>query len=147
MGLAGRSKRKMSEFTYLPTDEAWSKAVKERDNYHCRWFGCTLKGTQAAHAIARWNPALKLALEDGVTLCATHHRILDHQERLRRRETLKLLLGKTLFDRLFKASYKIFLWMDDKEPVHHARVKKEHVGRVSSMSFLDLRNGSQRKIR
>lgn len=141
------------QFNYCKDEKEWSRRVKERDTLEgneapsCRWPGCKRVGTDAAHAFSRWNPALALAVEDGLSLCREHHRILDSKARLKKRETLKLLLGPTLYKRLLMASSKIFLWMKDydneiKHPIHAAdaaelpHLNLGQIGRRSSSGII-----------
>lgn len=61
-------------------DQAWSKAVRERDGNRCQWPTCDFCGnvplpSNDAHhkALRSARPDLRLVLENGVTVCRTRH--------------------------------------------------------------------------
>lgn len=75
---------------------AWSKAVLERDGYHCQWPECSVQGPQViAHHIQtrRQRPDLKLELSNGIACCTKHHNFLHHTLAGRREARRLGLLG------------------------------------------------------
>jgi len=51
----------------------WSKNVKERDNYQCVICKCT-KYLHTHHIIPREIHPLRFDIDNGITLCAKHHK-------------------------------------------------------------------------
>ena len=63
----------------------WAKAVKDRDNWVCRIADVNCNGRMEAHHILRWSefPELRYEVNNGITLCASHHpRKRKDEERL-----------------------------------------------------------------
>lgn len=53
-------------------DDAWSKAVKIRDNFECRY--CRKNTTLNSHHIfTRSNRSTRWDINNGITLCVAHH--------------------------------------------------------------------------
>ena len=53
-------------------DDAWSKAVKIRDNFECQY--CRRQTTLNSHHIfSRRNRSTRWDLNNGITLCVSHH--------------------------------------------------------------------------
>ena len=52
-----------------------SKSVKDRDHWKCRLHDSNCSGRLEAHHILNWveNPELRYQLNNGITLCHTHH--------------------------------------------------------------------------
>jgi len=73
---------------------AWSKKIRERDEHTCQWpklGGCRTCDTRIeAHHIAERSlrPDLKYVLENGISLCHTHHMWLP----LHRQEAIAMKL-------------------------------------------------------
>lgn len=67
-----------------PLYKAWRKNVYKRDNYTCQWPGCTLKKKLNAHHIKTWAeyPALRFVIDNGITLCYYHHKMIKNMEAL-----------------------------------------------------------------
>jgi len=57
---------------FTKEDREWAKAVKERDGWACVVCGDTNR-PNAHHVIVRENHDTKLDVNNGLTLCATHH--------------------------------------------------------------------------
>lgn len=72
-GLKKRSK-KSNRVSYK--EEQWKKAVRERDDFTCRFPGCSFRSKSIdAHHIAMRSrrPDLKFVVENGIALCRSHH--------------------------------------------------------------------------
>jgi len=54
-------------------DRIWSFAVKERDNFTCRYTNCSNKNVDSHHIIKRQFRTLRWDLDNGLTLCKSHH--------------------------------------------------------------------------
>ena len=66
-----------------PDYKKWRSAVYRRDRYRCQWPGCCTHKTKVqAHHIRKWAdfPSLRYALENGITLCEFHHKLIKNQE-------------------------------------------------------------------
>lgn len=61
--------------TELQKDYEWSKKVKERDRYRCRFGlrGCTGKATDACHIFSRRFKALRYNINNGLAGCRNCH--------------------------------------------------------------------------
>ena len=53
-------------------DDAWSKAVKERDGWKCCYCG-TDKNLNSHHIYSRSKKSTRWELDNGITLCVSHH--------------------------------------------------------------------------
>lgn len=53
-------------------DDAWSKAVKERDGHKCAYCGKT-EYLNSHHIFSRKHMGLRWDLDNGITLCSGHH--------------------------------------------------------------------------
>ncbi len=53
-------------------DEAWSKAVKERDGYSCQYCGKTSQ-LNSHHIYSRSKKSTRWDIDNGITLCVAHH--------------------------------------------------------------------------
>jgi|ERR1041384_1255023 len=88
-----------------PQMVAWSGAVLERDEHHCRWPECNERGPQViAHHIQtrRQRPDLKYQTENGAAICTRHHDLLHHTLNGRRRARDLGLLGGTTYEKAQK---------------------------------------------
>ena len=66
-----------------PDYKRWRIAVYKRDKYKCQWPGClTPKKKINAHHIRKWAdyPSLRHTLENGITLCSEHHKMINKNE-------------------------------------------------------------------
>ena len=57
---------------FTKEDRDWAKSVKDRDNWACVICGDTIK-PNAHHIIPRENHETKLDINNGLTLCVSHH--------------------------------------------------------------------------
>jgi hypothetical protein len=62
--------------------DAWRSAVYKRDGHKCQWPGCKKKKGLNAHHIRRWadNPSLRYFVDNGITLCYAHHKLVTGHE-------------------------------------------------------------------
>jgi predicted restriction endonuclease len=76
----------------------WRKAVYKRDNFHCRWPNCSIKTKLNAHHIKTWAnyPALRFTVENGITLCKHHHKMIKGMEDIYEAIFLKILANDRL---------------------------------------------------
>ena len=60
----------------------WRKKVYARDKYKCQWPGCTYKTRLNAHHIHKWASyeALRFNINNGITLCVFHHKLVKNHE-------------------------------------------------------------------
>jgi predicted restriction endonuclease len=67
-----------------PLYKSWRKGVYERDKYQCQWPGCNVSKKLNAHHIKKWAdyPALRFILDNGITLCHLHHRMIKNLEEI-----------------------------------------------------------------
>lgn len=79
-----------------PQYKQWRKKVFIRDNYKCQWPHCNLKSKLNAHHIKRWSefPGLRFITDNGITLCAYHHKMIKNQEDLYAEIFLKIVASK-----------------------------------------------------
>lgn len=61
-----------------PEYKRWREKVYARDNYTCQWPNCTTKSKLNAHHIKTWAeyPSLRFVSDNGITLCAKHHKLI-----------------------------------------------------------------------
>jgi len=66
-------KKKKSERQLLEKelDKLWSKCVLTRDKYKCQY--CRQEGNNPHHIFSRSNKNTRWDLENGITLCVSHH--------------------------------------------------------------------------
>src|ERR1051325_118369 len=86
-------------------DLKWAKAVRERDNYTCRWPGCGFYSQHIhAHHIhtRRQRPDLRHDPANGAALCNEHHDRLHHTEEGRREARELGLLGTETYEKARK---------------------------------------------
>lgn len=74
----------MFRFYKDPLYIKWRKSVYERDKYKCQWPGCSTKKRLNAHHIKTWAeyPALRFVVDNGITLCYLHHKMIKNMESL-----------------------------------------------------------------
>lgn len=79
-----------------PEYKKWRKKVYSRDNYTCQWPGCTNKKRLNAHHIRRWSdfPSLRFVVENGISLCYMHHKMIKGMESIYESVFYKILQNK-----------------------------------------------------
>jgi len=67
-----------------PLYKEWRKKVYTRDNHSCQWPGCNKKTGLNAHHIKTWAnyPALRFVVDNGITLCKLHHKLIKGMEEI-----------------------------------------------------------------
>lgn len=93
------------QIKFTKEDREWAKAVKTRDGWACVVCGSEEK-PNAHHIIARENHDTKLDIDNGLTLCVSHH----------------------LFNRQLSAHNNplgMFMWMEDNRPEQLQKVKSK----------------------
>lgn len=60
----------------------WRKKVRARDKNCCQWPHCANKKKLQVHHIHKWAdfPGLRYNINNGVTLCKTHHDLIKNDE-------------------------------------------------------------------
>ena len=58
-----------------PARKEWTRAVKNRDGWHCKMSNGDCSGKLEAHHILPWSkfPSLRYEIKNGITLCHFHH--------------------------------------------------------------------------
>lgn len=81
---------------YDPEYKAWRKKVYQRDNFTCQWPNCNIKKRLNAHHIKKWSecPSLRFVLDNGITLCSTHHKMIRGLEEQYEYAFYKILANK-----------------------------------------------------
>jgi predicted restriction endonuclease len=61
-----------------PLYKQWRKNVYSRDKHCCQWPGCNSRKKLNAHHIKTWAdfPSLRFSLDNGITLCYLHHKLI-----------------------------------------------------------------------
>lgn len=79
-----------------PLYKQWRKEVYSRDNHKCQWPGCSLKRKLNAHHIKTWAeyPALRFSVNNGITLCSYHHKMIKGMENIYEAIFFKILASK-----------------------------------------------------
>lgn len=74
----------------------WRKKVYTRDNHTCQWPNCCSKKRLNAHHIKTWAnyPGLRFLVENGITLCYQHHKMIKGMEDIYEICFLKILANK-----------------------------------------------------
>lgn len=72
----------MFRFFQDPLYKEWRKKVYKRDKFSCQWPGCGSKKKINAHHIRKWadHPALRFDVNNGITLCQQHHKMIHNLE-------------------------------------------------------------------
>ena len=67
-----------------PEYKKWRSLVYKRDKYKCQWPGCSMKRRLNAHHIRTWAnfPGLRYLVENGITLCYQHHKMIKNMENI-----------------------------------------------------------------
>jgi predicted restriction endonuclease len=65
-----------------PLYKQWRKQIYHRDNHTCQWPGCNQNKKLQAHHIYRWAdfPGLRYHINNGITLCRYHHKLITNNE-------------------------------------------------------------------
>jgi len=79
-----------------PEYKKWRKQVYTRDKFKCQWPGCSCSKKLNAHHIKTWAeyPALRFALDNGITLCYNHHKLIKGLEPIYEAVFLKIVADK-----------------------------------------------------
>lgn len=79
-----------------PLYKQWRKAVYIRDNHTCQWPGCNNRKRLNAHHIKTWSnyPGLRFLVDNGITLCYLHHKMIKGMEDIYEAVFLKILANK-----------------------------------------------------
>jgi len=74
----------------------WRNKVYLRDKYACQWPGCSSKQRLNAHHIKTWAhyPGLRFIVENGITLCYRHHKMISGMEESYEIPFLRILASK-----------------------------------------------------
>lgn len=86
----------MFRFYKDPLYKQWRKNVYERDHYQCQWPGCSKKTKLNAHHIKTWAeyPSLRFVVDNGITLCYLHHKMIKNMEALYENVFLRIIQNK-----------------------------------------------------
>jgi len=65
-----------------PEYKQWRQQVYKRDKHECQWPGCSSKKKINAHHIKTWAhfPGLRYDINNGITLCYQHHKMIAGME-------------------------------------------------------------------
>jgi hypothetical protein len=65
-----------------PQYKDWRQKIYARDKFCCQWPGCKNNKKVEAHHILRWAdyPGLRYHLDNGITLCKYHHKLINGDE-------------------------------------------------------------------
>ena len=79
-----------------PQYKQWRLNVYKRDKFTCQWPHCTFKKGLHAHHIYKWAdfPALRFVLDNGISLCKIHHKMITNQEEIYAPIFSKILANK-----------------------------------------------------
>jgi len=79
-----------------PLYKGWRNKVYARDHHTCQWPGCDKKKRLNAHHIKRWAeyPSLRFVVENGITLCYQHHKMISGMEEIYESVFFKILADK-----------------------------------------------------
>lgn len=79
-----------------PIYKKWRQSVYKRDNFQCQWPQCNLKRKLNAHHIKTWsnNIGLRFNIDNGITLCAYHHKLIKGLEHIYEAIFLKIVASK-----------------------------------------------------
>lgn len=86
-------------------DAQWRTAVRERDNFTCRWPGCGYSSRHIhAHHIhtKKQRPDLRRSPKNGAAVCPLHHDFLHHTVEGRQKAREIGLLGTTTYELAMK---------------------------------------------
>lgn len=76
----------------------WRKEVYKRDKHCCQWPGCSNRKRLNAHHIKTWSeyPSLRFVVDNGITLCRSHHDMIKNMESIYESVFFKILANKKL---------------------------------------------------
>jgi predicted restriction endonuclease len=79
-----------------PEYSKWRKNVYSRDNFQCQWPGCMESKKLNAHHIKTWSeyPSLRFVVDNGITLCKNHHKMIKGMENLYESVFYKIIYDK-----------------------------------------------------
>lgn len=79
-----------------PLYKKWRKEVYKRDHHKCQWPGCFMTKKLNAHHIKTWSnyPGLRFNIDNGITLCYNHHKMIKGMEEIYEAIFLKILANK-----------------------------------------------------
>jgi predicted restriction endonuclease len=79
-----------------PLYKKWRKEVYTRDNHQCQWPNCSTKKKLNAHHIKTWAeyPGLRFIVDNGITLCYLHHKMIKNMEALYEGVFFKIISDK-----------------------------------------------------
>lgn len=79
-----------------PQYKDWRKKIYQRDNHRCQWPNCVSRSKINAHHIKKWSdyPGLRFNINNGITLCSYHHKLIKDMESDYELFFLKLIANK-----------------------------------------------------
>lgn len=79
-----------------PQYKKWRQLVYKRDKFTCQWPGCNSKRKINAHHIKTWAnyPGLRFVVDNGITLCYQHHKMISGMEESYEIPFLRILASK-----------------------------------------------------
>lgn len=65
-----------------PLYKQWRLSIYKRDKFKCQYPGCSISKRLNAHHIKTWAhfPGLRYNINNGITLCKTHHDMIKGME-------------------------------------------------------------------
>ena len=78
-----------------PQYKKWRLQVYTRDKFCCQWPNCRIKKQLNAHHIKTWAnyPGLRFLVDNGITLCKKHHKMITGMESYYEAVLLKIALN------------------------------------------------------
>lgn len=79
-----------------PEYKKWRTGVYKRDKHQCQWPGCVMRKKLNAHHIKTWAnfPGLRFDINNGITLCYYHHKLIKGLEHIYEAVFFKILADK-----------------------------------------------------
>jgi predicted restriction endonuclease len=79
-----------------PQYKKWRQEVYKRDKFTCQWPGCQSHKRLNAHHIKTWAnfPGLRFVVNNGITLCYAHHKMIKNMESIYESVFLKIIKDK-----------------------------------------------------
>jgi len=79
-----------------PNYKKWRKEVYKRDHHKCQWPNCSISKSLNAHHIRTWAhyPGLRFDVNNGITLCSQHHKMIKGLESIYESVFSKMILDK-----------------------------------------------------
>lgn len=83
-----------------PQYKKWRIDVYKRDKYTCQWPGCSSHKKLNAHHIKTWSdyPGLRFYVDNGITLCYSHHKLIKGMEHIYEAVFTKILNDKKSYE-------------------------------------------------